>query len=90
MFHQYTLSNHPDLHEVLVALLGDAGFDSFQETDTGLLAFGHADQHATWVTTLDVYAGQFGFTYSWEPLAEKNWNAEWESNFTPIRVGERL
>ena len=90
MFHQYTLTNHPDLHEVLVALLGDAGFDSFQETDTGLLAFGEAQRHDDWCAALDQYAEQFGFSYSWELLEDRNWNAEWESNFTPIRVGDRL
>lgn len=90
MFHQYRLTNSPDIHDVLVALLGDAGFDSFQETEEGLLAFGDADQHEVWLATLDRYAVQFGFTYRWEPLEERNWNAEWERNFTPIRVGERL
>lgn len=90
MFHQYSLTNHPDLNEVLVAFLGATGFDSFQETNKGLLAFGDSEQHDEWCAALDEYANQFGFTYSWEPLADRNWNEEWESNFTPIRVGDRL
>lgn len=90
MFHQYSLTNDPALHDVLVALLADAGFDSFQETDAGLLAFAPAEEHDRWTEVLDDYATRFGFTYAWEPLEERNWNAEWESNFSPIRVGERL
>lgn len=90
MFHQYTLDNAPDLHPILVAFLGDAGFDSFQETDEGLLAFGEAAQHDKWCAVLDEYASRFAFTYTWEPLEDRNWNEEWESNFDPIRVGERL
>ncbi|MFT7121018.1 MAG: ribosomal protein L11 methyltransferase [Neolewinella sp.] len=90
MFHQYSLDNAPDLHSVLVAFLGEAGFDSFQETEAGLLAFGDATRHDEWCAVLDGYKGQFSFTYSWEALADKNWNEEWESHFSPIRVGNRL
>ncbi len=90
MFHQYTLDNAVVLNDILVAFLGAAGFDSFQETSQGLLAFGSADQHEYWCAQLDQYGEQFNFTYSWEPLEERNWNEEWESNFTPIRVGDRL
>lgn len=90
MFHRYTLSNPAELHSVLVALLSEAGFDSFQETDDGLLAFGEADRHEAWEKVLAKYGERFGFTYTWEALEERNWNEEWESNFEPIRIGERL
>lgn len=90
MFHQYSLSNTPDLHPILVAFLGEAGFDSFQETDEGLLVFGEADRHAEWQKVLAEYGERFDFTYTWEALEDRNWNEEWESNFSPIRVGERL
>lgn len=90
MYHQYTLSNDPALHDILVALLSEAGFDSFQETEAGLLAFGTAAEHSTWCTALDELAARFHFTYTWSELEERNWNEEWESNFSPIAVGDRL
>lgn len=90
MFHQYTLNNATEHNNILVAFLSAAGFDSFQERPEGLLAFGAAEQHDQWCAALDQYAGQFGFTYKWEPLEDRNWNEEWERNFTPIRVGDRL
>lgn len=90
MFNQYSLDNTSDLHPVLVAFLSDSGFDSFQETDEGLLAFGAAERHDEWCAVLDEYAGRFGFSYVWEPLEDRNWNEEWESNFDPIRIGDRL
>ena len=90
MFNQYTLANHPDLNPVLVAFLAEEGFDSFQETDEGLLAFGEAKRHAKWKKALDRLAAQFSFTYTWEELEEKNWNEAWESEFHPIHIGKQL
>ncbi|NJC24593.1 50S ribosomal protein L11 methyltransferase [Neolewinella antarctica] len=90
MYNQYSLNNAPELHPILVALLGEAGFDSFQETDAGLLAFGTTARHGDWTATLATLKKQFGFTYEWETLPEKNWNEEWESQFPPLYVGDRL
>ena len=89
-FHQYTITNDPALNEVLVALLAAAGFDSFQETENGLLAFAPAADHTRWTRELDELAGQFAFTYEHEPLPDKNWNEEWEKQFQPLTVGDRL
>jgi len=90
LYHQYTLDNPPDLHPILVAFLSDAGFDSFQETEDGLLAFGDADRHGEWIEVLNELKAQFSFSYNWSAMPEKNWNEEWESNFTPIQIGKRL
>jgi len=90
IFQQYALANEVTLNEVLVAFLGEAGFDSFQELDTGLLAFAPAADHARWTRELDELAGRFGFTYTSEPLEDKNWNEEWEKQFQPLTIGDRL
>jgi ribosomal protein L11 methyltransferase len=90
IFHQYTLNNNPDLTQILIAFLGEADFDSFQETDDGLLAFASATEHDRWIQELEVLRGQFEFTYTWMPLEDKNWNEEWERQFSPIQIGERL
>lgn len=90
MFHQYTIQATPELTDILIAFLGEAGFDSFQETDAGLLAFAEAADHDRWVQELATLGQQFELTYTWEPLEDKNWNEEWERQFSPIQVGERL
>lgn len=90
LFHQYSLDNSTDLHPILVAFLSDAGFDSFQETDAGLLAFAEAERHEEWLKALDELKAQFSFDYKWEAMPERNWNEEWERNFSPIRIGNRL
>jgi ribosomal protein L11 methyltransferase len=90
IFQQYTLDNNRDLNEVLVAFLAEAGFDSFQETDNGLLAFAPAEDHARWTRELDELTGRFAFAYTSEPLEDKNWNEEWEKQFQPLQIGDRL
>ncbi|MFK8161754.1 MAG: 50S ribosomal protein L11 methyltransferase [Lewinella sp.] len=89
-FHQYTLVNDAALTQILIAFLGEAGFDSFQETDEGLLAFASAEEHDRWQEELQKLLQRFGFTYTWQPLEDKNWNEEWERQFSPIQVGARL
>ena len=90
IFQQYTLANDPALNEVLVAFLAEAGFDSFQETDNGLLAFAPAADHDRWTGELDKLAGRFAFSYTSETLEDKNWNEEWEKQFQPLQIGDRL
>ncbi|MEM9260632.1 MAG: 50S ribosomal protein L11 methyltransferase, partial [Bacteroidota bacterium] len=89
-FNQYKLVHAEDLTPILLAFLSEAGFDSFQETKVGLLAFGAAEKHDTWLKVLSELKAQFAFTFSSEALEEKNWNEEWERQFTPINIGNRL
>jgi ribosomal protein L11 methyltransferase len=37
---------------------------------------------------LDIIFNQYDLTYSKSVIKEQNWNAVWESNFEPIRVGD--
>ncbi len=37
---------------------------------------------------LDIIFNKFGLTYSKSIIKEQNWNAVWESNFDPVRVGD--
>lgn len=90
MFHQYTIQTAPELTDILIAFLGEAGFDSFQETDENLLAFAEAADHERWVAELEKLNMQYPLAYTWEPLEDKNWNEEWERQFNPIRIGQRL
>ncbi len=90
MFNQYTITNKEELTQILIAFLGEAGFDSFQEVETGLLAFAPAVEHEKWISELEQLRGKFSFVYTWEPLEDKNWNEEWERQFSPIQIGDRL
>ena len=37
---------------------------------------------------LDIIFNQYNLTYSKSVIKEQNWNAVWESNFQPVRVGD--
>lgn len=74
--------------EILIAELGEKPFESFEETDSGVIAY---IQKKYW--TPDVLEGiqivqsdEFIITCRYEEIEQVNWNEEWEKNFTPIDV----
>lgn len=74
--------------EILIAELGNAGFESFVETETGVTAY---IQKQDWnneiladISILD--SNEFEITHDFHEVAQTNWNAEWEKNFNPIIV----
>ena len=78
------------LRDVLIAQLGEAGYDSFLETETGFEAFIPENQFNEESVNQVVQAFSEGFTYdiSFEKNKSQNWNEEWEKNyFKPLLVG---
>ncbi len=74
--------------EILLAELGNVGFESFVETETGLDAF---IQKEDWNEAIleDIYileSNEFEITYKFKEIEQVNWNTEWEKNFDPITV----
>lgn len=76
-----------DEGEIIIALLADEGFDSFEETTTGITAY---IQHQLFKEqeVTDLLHSRFSqpLRYSTQLLPEKNWNEEWEKNFDPVIV----
>ena len=87
---RYPITCDPELTEILLALLADAGFDSFQETDDGLEAYAEAAGAAKWLNVLTELGSTYAFSYSVEEVVEQNWNAVWEGQFHPIQIDDRL
>ena len=74
--------------EILIAELGDAGFESFVETDDGVTTY---IQKTDWVASiLDhiqiLKSSEFEITHTFETIEQTNWNIAWEKNFNPIVV----
>jgi ribosomal protein L11 methyltransferase len=74
--------------EILIAELGNVGFESFVESEDGMLAY---IQEQDWNATLleDIYilnSNEFTIEYQKNEVAQTNWNKEWEKNFNPIQV----
>jgi ribosomal protein L11 methyltransferase len=78
--------------EVVIALLADAGADSFWETDTGVKAYfateGLQLEAIGQLLHANLPAGWGSYTV--QPLVDKNWNADWESQFQPVVVPQQL
>lgn len=74
--------------EILLAELAEVGFDSFVDTEDGLLAY---IQEPLWNEAIlsDIYILQnpdFTVSYTYKTIPQVNWNEEWEKNFEPIVV----
>ncbi|MEY2997335.1 MAG: hypothetical protein RIQ82_715 [Bacteroidota bacterium] len=78
--------------DLLIAVLGAIGYESFENTDSGFLAYvALADYDAqTTAEVLDTYQEHCAVNFSTKEIAATNWNADWEKNFSPITVGDRI
>ena len=80
--------------DIAVALLADLPFDSFVDTETGVLAYIPASSfnkdevenllHTNFPKEEVHYSIQDRF------IEQENWNAKWESDFEPVHVGDEL
>ncbi|RDK84710.1 50S ribosomal protein L11 methyltransferase [Marinirhabdus gelatinilytica] len=76
--------------EILIAELGQAGFESFVENEEGVQAYiQKEDWHEAILDPLFILkSSEFEVTFQQQEIAQINWNQEWEKNFTPIVVGD--
>jgi ribosomal protein L11 methyltransferase len=81
-----------EFSEILMAELGEIGFESFVETDEGLLAYiqeGDFDEN-----NLNEITGKYQdlttIAATWKSLERRNWNEEWEKSYEPIEVGGQI
>jgi ribosomal protein L11 methyltransferase len=81
-------------NEILIAFLLDAGFESFEEGgDNFLMAYCPENQLTSDVPLLMESFSQGGkhkYSYTIRQIPEKNWNEQWEKNFSPIVVDNRI
>ncbi|OIN60028.1 50S ribosomal protein L11 methyltransferase [Arsenicibacter rosenii] len=89
---ELSLTLSPDYTDILMAELGELGFESFVETDEGLLAYVTEDlfDETAIQEVIAKYEELTAIAYQVSSLEKKNWNAEWEQNYEPITVGENL
>lgn len=82
-----------DVRDVLTALAGEAGFESFEETTDGLT--GYVQQSMFSQETLDELLSMMPFegvtiSHQIKEAEDQDWNAQWEEEgFDPIVVDER-
>lgn len=81
----------PDsLKEELMAVLTPLDFDGFWDNGDSVMAYIERDRfnHKLFYDTLSGY--ELENNYSFEELAEINWNEEWEKNFDPVLIADKL
>jgi ribosomal protein L11 methyltransferase len=70
--------------DVLVALLGEQGFDGFEEGHSYLLAY--IPEGSFDADELNGLSDQYAFKFTIEKIEEQNWNEAWEKNFHPVVI----
>ena len=72
--------------EILIALLAEAGFESFEETENSLLAFIKEEGFAE--DSMENILNTVPVNYAITVIPQQNWNAQWERSFEPIIVND--
>lgn len=78
--------------EIITAELAEINFESFVETEEGIQAYIQEELfvEADLTELLQKYQNITPITSSFQTLARKNWNAEWESSYQPIEVNGKI
>ena len=88
--YNFILSPKEPTTEILIAELGNAGFESFVESKDGVTAY---IQKKEWNAGIldDIFvlnSEEFSIEYNQNEVAQTNWNSEWEKNFEAIQVDD--
>jgi ribosomal protein L11 methyltransferase len=80
--------------EILTAELADNGFESFVETEDGILAYGQLElvdaEFPLKNTFLESKPTEVEVVIASKIIPQQNWNAVWESDFQPVEVEDYL
>ena len=80
----------PDAADLLAAIAGEAGFESFEETPTGLKGYVQQqlfDQEALQTALAEFPFDNVNITYTIREAEDRDWNEQWEQEgFEPIVV----
>jgi ribosomal protein L11 methyltransferase len=72
--------------ELLIALLANMGYDGFEETETQLKAY--TDKQEIDENKLNNICNEYSVKYCKSIIQKENWNAVWESGFSPVQVDD--
>ncbi|AKQ47348.1 50S ribosomal protein L11 methyltransferase [Rufibacter radiotolerans] len=91
-FIEVTITASPEYSEILIAELSELGFDIFQETDQGFQAYTEEDKFSEEALQelLERYSFAGEFPYQTKSIAKQNWNEEWEKNFEPLLIADKV
>jgi len=78
--------------DILIAEMGELEFDSFVETEVGFDAYipEFNFNHPGLQQLFNNYRKQTRIWYELNKIAKENWNEEWENNYEPIEVADKI
>lgn len=75
----------------LISILNDYGFEGYEETDNSLKAYVPSDKVNSAQIQRILQENDFNrIEFSSEAIADRNWNEEWEKNFEPVIIAEKI
>ena len=85
---QLLISASPEITDILMAELGEIGFDIFEDLDSGIAAYCPMDIYDAGLANeiLDRYRFLGSIDVVFNDIKKENWNAVWETNYDPIRI----
>ena len=80
--------------EIIMTELSDLGYESFVETEEGILAYARVIDvdinHPCQGSSIDSSEKDFDVDVEVKIIPQQNWNAVWESDFHPVFVDDQL
>ncbi len=91
-FIEVTLKVNAEFADILTAELGELGFDAFVENEEGFSAYIDEDKYSqdALEETLTRYTDLVELAYTTQKIERQNWNEEWERNFEPLFIGDKV
>lgn len=87
----FSITPQTPFQDILIAELAEIGFESFEETEDGLLAYIQEPLFdETQLKGLDILTNDLvQIQYTLKQIPEQNWNALWESNYDSVLIDNR-
>lgn len=83
-----------EIADILIATMSSIGYEGFQYTDTGFTAYITCEQfqeeRIQKLEILQSLDADYQIDWNFSVLQDRDWNLEWEKNFTPIIVDNRI
>jgi ribosomal protein L11 methyltransferase len=92
MYHsRLRVTCEPIYTELLIAELGEAGFETFMETETGFEAYVEMEMYDKDQVEFikEKYSAQTPVAFHLDRIQKQNWNEAWEKSYEPIIVDDR-
>lgn len=89
---QLTISADVEITDILMAELGEIGFDIFEDSDSGINAYCPMDVYDASAAhaIIDRYRFLGSIDVVEAEIEKQNWNAVWETNYDPIRISDQV